>query len=475
MNSKDLIKFINLPEISKGTGSLSVQEGSGTSDGSYSHAEGQSTEAIGTASHAEGYNNVANGSYSHAEGQNSTSSGMYSHVEGYGGDAKGNGSHVEGYRGATSKQIAYGRGSHVEGIDCIAGKSSNSATTNVAAHAEGYDSNASGLYSHAEGRRTTSSGESSHVEGYGCIAQGRYSHAEGTVSNASGEASHAEGSMTTASGAYSHAEGTSNAKGKTSHAEGHSTEAVGNYSHSQGYFTVANGYAQTVIGMHNIAQGTTASSVPSDSAFIIGNGTGGGTIGTASNAFRVTWEGGTYAKSTYNSTGADYAEFFEWNDGNLNNEERIGYFVTFEKGTEKIRKANSNDNYILGVTSVNPAILGDNYDEDWKNKYVTDIWGGIQYEVIEIVDEEDNTISIETPIINKNYNSEEIYLPREKRKEWSPIGLLGKLLVYDDGTCKVGSFCKSNDEGIATFSEDSTNSYYVMERLSENIIKIMFK
>lgn len=45
------------------------------------------------------------------------------------------------------------------------------------------------------------------AEGYDTIASGKYSHAEGIRTTASGTYSHAEGMLTTASGEYSHAEG----------------------------------------------------------------------------------------------------------------------------------------------------------------------------------------------------------------------------------------------------------------------------
>jgi trimeric autotransporter adhesin len=41
------------------------------------------------------------------------------------------------------------------------------------------------------------------------------------------------------------------------------------------------------------------------------------------------------------------------------------------------------------------------------------------------------------------------------------VGLIGQLLVRDDGTCKEGSYYKPNNEGIAT---DSVQRYRVMER-----------
>ena len=441
--------MINNPMIKKGTG-----------ENSYVCGEG--TVAAGIASSSVGANTVANVNYSHAQG--------------YYGKALGIASHVEGYRLTENRQIAYGRGSHVEGIDCVAGASFYSLETLTAAHAEGFGTTAGANFAHSEGYNTSAIGEGSHAEGYRLnkdrqIAYGRGSHVEGIDCIAGGSQYSAESYV------GAHAEGHSTiAQGYYSHAEGYCTRANGKSSHASGSYTIAEGDSQTVIG--------TCNNTSHNDLFIIGNGS---SEYNRSNAFRVTKEGFTYAKGAYSSTGADYAEMFEWADSNHNQEDRIGFFVTFEKGTQKIRKANSLDTYILGVVSVNTAVLGDNFDEEWKDKYIRDKWGRIVYEDVIIPAE---TITINNPnglkeeviiqperiqkqpVLNPDYQQNENYIPREKRPEWSPIGLLGKLLVYDDGTCEVGEYCKPNNDGIATKSEDG---YYVMERIDRNIIKIMFK
>ena len=42
-----------------------------------------------------------------------------------------------------------------------------------------------------------------------------------------------------------------------------------------------------------------------------------------SNTRRITYAGAVIGKAAYASSGADYAEYFEWLDGNLNNEDRV--------------------------------------------------------------------------------------------------------------------------------------------------------
>ena len=325
------------------------------------------------------------------------------------------------------------------------------------------------------GTRTGTVGPSSFAQGNNCEASGARSHAEGNTTTASGSYAHAEGSDTTASGSYAHAEGyNTTASGARSHAEGNTTTASGSNSHAGGYGTTAQGFAQTAIGRYNNAQGNPTTYTATNDAFIIGNGT---STSATSNAFRVTFDGKAYGLSAYNSSGADYAEYFEWEDGNLDCEDRVGYFVTLDG--EKIRKANSTDDYILGVVSANATVIGDTASENWHKKYITDEFGRIQYEYVDVpavIDDEGNEIEPArqdyVPKINPEWDSSQEYIPREERSEWSAIGMMGKLLVRDDGTCQVNGYCKPNDNGIATSSE---NGYRVMKRVSENIIQILVR
>ena len=193
--------------------------------GTYSHAEGYSTQALGECSHAEGYSTQALGEGSHAEGYSTTAEGDFAHTEGWGTYALEGGSHAEGY--ATE---ATGMSSHAEGEDTKA--------KGYSSHAEGYRSEASENYSHAEGNDTIASGESSHAEGTHCKAEGGSSHAEGRGSTASDTYAHAEGYYSTASGAVSHAEGgNTTASGYYSHAEGYQTTAMGARAHAEGSST----------------------------------------------------------------------------------------------------------------------------------------------------------------------------------------------------------------------------------------------
>jgi hypothetical protein len=95
---------------------------------------------------------------------------------------------------------------------------------------------------------------------------GRNAHAEGFQTLASGYFSHTEGFRTTGSNFYAHAEGRETvAEGNSSHAEGWRSETFGQYSHAGGIWTIASGSGQTVFGKYNKRDNT-------DSLFVIGNG-----------------------------------------------------------------------------------------------------------------------------------------------------------------------------------------------------------
>ena len=88
--------------------------------------------------------------------------------------------------------------------------------------------------------------------------------------------------------------------------------------------------------------------------------------------FRVGGDGslGIDAASVTTS-GADYAEMFEWKDGNSSSEDRRGYSVVLD-GNQVVKATDSDDaSKIIGVVSTLPVVIGDSDMEDkWKSKYL---------------------------------------------------------------------------------------------------------
>jgi len=203
---------------------------------------------------------------------------------------------------------------------------------------------------------------------------------------------------------------------------------------------------------------------------------------------------------------ADYAEYFEWNDGNPSDEDRVGYFTSLIG--EKVEIGNSN---IVGVVSATPAVVGDSASFKWKKMYITDEWSNRVYDNYKIYKLEDEELEIyidsndkvyseppnptnvpgtlysgdisrksfienkSIPIINPNYDPERNYLSREERKEWSPIGLLGKLNVKTSEQI-TGATVSADSNGMAI----NGNDYYVLQNKkpydgSYGVVKILFK
>ncbi len=231
-----------------------------------------------------------------------------------------------------------------------------------------------------------------------------------------------------------------------------------------------------------IVMGSAPNTTVDRSIFILGCGY----PDNKANALRVTND--EVFGGTYRSTGADYAELFEWADGNSGGEDRAGRFVTLEG--DKIRLANADDGFILGVVSGDPSVVGDNHDDQWHGMYARDVFGRILFETLEheeqieevphpTKDNPENTRSrvipahIEIkPRFNPDYNPEEKYIPRSKRSEWDAVGMMGKLVVVDDGTCVVDGWCRVGEGSAAVKSEERTR-FRVMRRIDGSHVQIL--
>ena len=241
----------------------------------------------------------------------------------------------------------------------------------------------------------------------------------------------------------------------------------------------------TLLGQFNKEVYANTSAVAEECALIIGSGT---TQSDVFNALVVKRNGDVYTggSGSYHTGGADYSEYFEWQDENSNKEDRVGRFVTLDG--EKIRYAKQGED-ITGITSASPAIIGDDFSESWHGKYETDIFGRVQTEECTIPEEvipadkeagkAEKTIPAHTEIrmkLNPNFDSakDAEYQTRDSRQEWSTVGMLGKLVLIDDGTCAVNGYCQpsASGDGTATKSDTLTNCR-VMARLDSTHIKVL--
>ncbi len=152
----------------------------------------------------------------------------------------------------------------------------------------------------------------------------------------------------------------------------------------------------------------------------------------------------------------DFGEYFEWLDGNPDNEDRIGYMV--QLNGNKIELATSVEKCI-GVISGTAGFIGGVCAFEWHNKFLRDKWGR------EIIGEDGN------PVINPDYNPELEYIPREQRKEWDVVALVGQVITRQDGTLEVGSYADCSN-GIAT---NATRGFKVLKIIDNEAALLLVK
>lgn len=193
---------------------------------------------------------------------------------------------------------------------------------------------------------------------------------------------------------------------------------------------------------------------------------------TSGGSFRVRGDGTLFADNATIQTPADYAEMFEWQDGNPNNEDRVGQSVVLVGNKIKIAE---NGEIPIGIVSAEPTMVGDAAPFRWSGAFERDGFGRKIKENVEIIewkeiknavfhyekdgngkdilviDKEKEEIThsyeatkipfgitppnnaekkiIEKYLENPNWDKTKEYIPRIERKEWSAIGLLGKLRI----------------------------------------------
>ena len=133
--------------------------------------------------------------------------------------------------------------------------------------------------------------------------------------------------------------------------------------------------------------------------------------------FRVRGDGQVYADGSFNGGGADYAEYFEWTDGNSSNEDRRGMTVVLDGSKVRLSTSSDSADNIIGVVSGRPTIIGDSASERWTGKYQKDDYN-------EYILDSDGYRQL-----SPSYDDTKTYVPREERQEWDTIGMVGKLRI----------------------------------------------
>jgi len=210
------------------------------------------------------------------------------------------------------------------------------------------------------------------------------------------------------------------------------------------YLTSTNASYASVSVVNNISRAANLAY-----AFFFGYSGGGGDL-----EVNLRGDGQSYCDGSWNGGGADYAEYFEWEDGNPDDEDRRGYSVSLIG--DKIKIAEEGEQ-IIGVISGNPSVVGDAAWNKWSGKYLTDDFGSYIFEehnVVEWTDEDgkqhsyedwnlpEDVVVPEYAVIkthdekgnrfthrklNPEYDPDQEYIPREERPEWDAVGMMGKL------------------------------------------------
>ena len=182
--------------------------------------------------------------------------------------------------------------------------------------------------------------------------------------------------------------------------------------------------------------------------------------------FNFRGDGNAFCDGSFSGGGADYAEYFEWKDGNSSDEDRVGYSVVLD-GNKIVKATDSDDaSKIIGVISANPAVVGDSDILRWKQKFLLDDFGREVTEQItvtewkgewtgedgilqkqhifsydtdripsdvtvpsdaEVKSEDGNGVKFLRRKTNPDWDKDMAYISREDRKEWDTVGLMGKL------------------------------------------------
>ena len=389
-----------------------------TYNGSYHHIEGkQNTAAAGQANHLGGYNNFVGGT-------------SYSDVSGSGNDV----------RNAYNVTVA-GDANTISGGYCGAefGKSNQKTSCNYTISGGTGNTMSSADNCLVVGGNNNVTGDGNVVGGFDNTVPNHYNLVVGAYNNANGSNSNiVAGESNRIYGTRSLVVGYQN---------GDSNTPISPYD------SIVCGYGHKGGITYGIVCGQNADlSYNTGNRIVVGNGTGG----TASNCFRVDNQGNVYA-TVYNTSGADYAEYFEWADGNADGEDRRGLLVQLVG--DKIAPAHGDG--ILGVVSARPSVVGNAYEDEWHGKYKRDIFG-------DYIRDENGKRQL-----SDDYDPEREYIPRSKRPEWAAVGMIGRLIIRDNGKCQPGGYVTARQGiGYPTLSETRARC---LRRIDASHVEILIR
>ena len=221
---------------------------------------------------------------------------------------------------------------------------------------------------------------------------------------------------------------------------------------------------QTAVGKYNdpspltYTNPVTGLPVTSQRIFMVG---GGSSFGGNNNLFSVTTDGWAHAEGSFSTSGADYAEYFE-SDADVVDAVVPGTSVVINPDTGNVRPGVPGASLLLGVVRPKRAamsVVGNTANDYWHDKYLVDEMGQPVYTgTVEYIPAPTGPVpapmgpvllQLKTPpplpppppvatgtyvyrtvrMLNPAYDPSTPYVPRIVRREWNPIGLLGRVLL----------------------------------------------
>lgn len=216
---------------------------------------------------------------------------------------------------------------------------------------------------------------------------------------------------------------------------------------------------------------------------------------------------------------------FEWMDGNPGAEDRVGYFVTPDYDDQGRITFASNNDEVIGIVSGTPGYTADTAAKAWQGINLKDEFGraitslsykqpiirilhaqivtvdGAEISLYTLIAEYLNTLAddstlpalviswltdhghitndltnaitdagaVQVHVVNPDYDPSLPYIGRAGRKEWSPVGWQGKIVVRDDGKCTtIPGRCDCGPGGKAV----PGTKWRILKRNSPNTILI---
>ena len=222
---------------------------------------------------------------------------------------------------------------------------------------------------------------------------------------------------------------------------------------------LTNSRRSSVIGQNNIIDHAENCLIIGYSGNIDLQNTGvkiGVAYGSGALKFKVDGNGDVTARN-YITSSADYGEYFEWADGNPDGDDRMGLLV--EQIGDKIAPAQGTE--FFGAITARAGVIGNAYEDYWHGKFLTDVYGR------PMTDEDGKQM------LSPEFDPDRVYVPRSQRPEWDVVGLVGRIIIRDDGSCVPGGYVSAR-QGVATSCYAVTRAR-VLRRLDATHIEVLMK